>query len=53
MPLECAEWYAKVLPNAQLEVVEAAGHWLQIEHHDLFVGLVRDFLAAPDDELAT
>ncbi len=45
MPLECGEWYAEVLPNARLEVVEKAGHWLQIEHHDLFVELVRDFLA--------
>lgn len=48
MPPECGEWYAEVLPNARLEVVEQAGHWLQIEHHDLFVKLVRDFLTADD-----
>ena len=46
MPLACGEWYASVLPNSRLEVVEKAGHWLQIEHHDRFVGLVRDFLTA-------
>jgi 2-hydroxymuconate-semialdehyde hydrolase len=45
LPLECAEWYAKVLPDARLEVVEGAGHWLQIEQHDRFVELVRGFLA--------
>lgn len=43
MPLECGEWYAQVLPNAQLEVIEKAGHWIQIEHHDRFAALVRDF----------
>lgn len=45
MPLECGEWYASALPNARLEVVEKAGHWLQIEHHERFVALVREFLA--------
>lgn len=44
MPLECGRWYAEVLPNARLEVVERAGHWLQFEHHDRFVELVRTFL---------
>lgn len=46
MPLECGRWYASVLPNGRLEVVEDAGHWIQIEHHDRFVALVRDFLTA-------
>ena len=45
MPLECGEWYAKTLPNARLDVVERAGHWLQVEHHDTFRDLVRGFLA--------
>lgn len=44
MPLECGRWYEKVLPNARLEVIENAGHWIQIEHHDRFAELVRDFL---------
>ena len=47
IPLECAQWYDKVLPNSRLEVVERAGHWLQLEQPDTFVRLVRDFLAAP------
>lgn len=48
MPLACGEWYAEVLPESRLEVIEKAGHWLQIEHHDRFVSLVRDFLTADD-----
>ena len=47
MPLECGQWYDKVLPNSRLVVVEHAGHWLQLEQHDTFVRLVRDFLTAP------
>ncbi len=46
MPLECGEWYHSVLPNSRLRVVDHAGHWLQIEHHDLFRDLVREFLGA-------
>ena len=45
MPLECGQWYEKVLPSARLEVIEDAGHWLQIEHHGPFVALVREFLS--------
>lgn len=44
MPLECGEWYAKAIPGATLEVIDDAGHWLQIEHHDRFRDLVREFL---------
>jgi pimeloyl-ACP methyl ester carboxylesterase len=44
MPLECGRWYDRVLPDSRLEVIADAGHWLQIEHHDRFVALVRDFL---------
>lgn len=44
MPLACGEWYANSLPNSRLEVIEQAGHWLQIEHHDRFVETVRSFL---------
>ena len=46
MPLECGEWYHSVLPNSRLRVVDHAGHWLQIEHRDLFRDLVREFLGA-------
>lgn len=45
MPLECGQWYAEVLPNARLEVIEHGGHWLQVEHHERFRDLVREFLA--------
>lgn len=45
MPLECGEWYAKVIPGAHLEVVAKGGHWLNVEHHETFRDLVRDFLA--------
>jgi 2-hydroxymuconate-semialdehyde hydrolase len=41
---EASRWYAGVLPNARLEIVDNAGHWLQLEHPDLFVKLLRDFL---------
>jgi 2-hydroxymuconate-semialdehyde hydrolase len=47
MPLACGQWYEEVLPNGRLAVVEHAGHWLQVEHHDEFVRLVREFLTAP------
>lgn len=39
-----SQWYAQVLPNNRLELVPRAGHWLQLEHRDVFVGLVRGFL---------
>jgi len=44
IPLEASTWYAKHLPNARLEVISNAGHWLQIEHPDTFARLVREFL---------
>lgn len=47
IPKEAGEWYHDVLPNSQLEIIDKAGHWIQIEHHDTFVELVRDFLGAP------
>lgn len=41
---EASQWYADALPNARLEMIENAGHWLQIEHPETFARLVRDFL---------
>ena len=41
---EASTWYAEHLPNARLEIVANAGHWLQIEHPETFTGLIRDFL---------
>jgi pimeloyl-ACP methyl ester carboxylesterase len=46
VPLASGQWYAEVVPNARLEVIADAGHWLQIEQHDRFVELVRAFLTA-------
>jgi 2-hydroxymuconate-semialdehyde hydrolase len=45
IPPEASTWYAKHLPNARLEVIANAGHWLQIEHPETFTRLIRDFLA--------
>lgn len=39
-----SQWYAEVLPNARLELVPNAGHWLQVEHSDVFANLIRGFL---------
>ena len=33
-------------------VLDHAGHWLQIEHHKLFVDLVRDFLTSDEPTTA-
>jgi len=39
-----SQWYAQVLPHSHLEIVPRAGHWLQLEHRHVFLGLVRGFL---------
>lgn len=44
IPVEASRWYADTLPNARLEVLEKAGHWLQLEHPEVFAGLLREFL---------
>ncbi|QLL07535.1 alpha/beta fold hydrolase [Mycobacterium vicinigordonae] len=41
---QASRWYAAMLPNARLEIVKSAGHWLQFEHPDRFADLLRDFL---------
>ena len=40
MPLECAELYSKALPNARLEVIEGAGHLVELEEGDLVAKLI-------------
>src|SRR5271166_4951366 len=45
IPVQASTWYAQRLPNARLQIVDNAGHWLQIEHPDVFAGLVHDFLS--------
>jgi 2-hydroxymuconate-semialdehyde hydrolase len=44
IPIDAAHYFAKHLPNADLEIVENAGHWLQIEQASRFEALLRAFL---------
>ena len=46
IPLACGEQYRRLLPNAELRVVEDCGHSPQLEKPSEFAGLVRDFLGA-------
>ncbi|WP_100521028.1 alpha/beta fold hydrolase [Mycobacteroides abscessus] len=43
---QASHWYADVLPDARLQVIEDAGHWLQLEQPTHFADLLRDFLGA-------
>lgn len=44
VPLECGERYAKSLSRARLEVVDRAGHFIEMERPDELAGLVTRFL---------
>jgi pimeloyl-ACP methyl ester carboxylesterase len=44
VPLECGERYAKALPRARLEIVEGAGHVVDMEKPDALASLVTRFL---------
>jgi pimeloyl-ACP methyl ester carboxylesterase len=44
VPLECGERWAKALPGARLEIVESAGHWVEMEQPDALARLIGDFL---------
>jgi len=44
VPLECGERFAKALPRARLEVVEGAGHFVEMEKPDALAQLVTDFV---------
>jgi pimeloyl-ACP methyl ester carboxylesterase len=46
VPLECGERYAKALPRARLEVVEDAGHFVEMEQPDRLARLVTHFLTS-------
>ena len=43
VPLECGERFAKILPRARLEIVEGAGHFVEMEKPDELARLVADF----------
>jgi len=45
VPLECAERYQKALPHARLEIVENAGHFVDMEQPDVLAQLVARFVA--------
>ena len=44
VPLECGERYAKALPRARLEVVEGAGHFVEMEKPEELARLVTRFV---------
>ena len=44
VPLECGERYAKSLPRARLEIVEGAGHFVDMEKPDELARLVTRFV---------
>lgn len=43
VPFECGKRYVKALPNARLEVVEGAGHFVEMETPDALARLVTGF----------
>ena len=44
VPLECAERYQKALPHARLQVVDNAGHFVDMEQPDVLADLVARFV---------
>jgi len=44
VPLECGERYQKALPNARLEIVEGAGHFVDMEQPERLAELVTRFV---------
>jgi 2-hydroxymuconate-semialdehyde hydrolase len=47
VPVQVSVTMLGLLPNADLHVFSACGHWTQIEHADEFSALVADYLARP------
>ena len=48
VPLECGERYAKALPRARLEVLEGAGHFVEMEKPNELAELVTAFVSQGD-----
>ena len=46
VPVECGERYAKVMARARLEVVEGAGHFVELEKPGVLADMVTGFLTA-------
>jgi pimeloyl-ACP methyl ester carboxylesterase len=40
VPLSCGRRFAEIMPNARLEVVEGAGHWIDMEQPQELAGLI-------------
>ena len=45
VPVECAELYAKALPNARVELFSQCGHFVEMEKPDELAKLVKEFVA--------
>ena len=45
VPLECGERYAKALPRARLDIVDGAGHLVDMEKPDALASLVTRFMS--------
>ena len=45
VPLECGERYQKALPHARLEIIEHAGHFVDMEQPDQLASLVTRFVS--------
>ena len=45
VPLECGERYAKALPRARLDIVDGAGHLVDMEEPDALAALILRFLS--------
>jgi pimeloyl-ACP methyl ester carboxylesterase len=46
VPFECGERFAKALPQARLQIVEGAGHYVEMEQPEQLAKLVRAFVTA-------
>jgi pimeloyl-ACP methyl ester carboxylesterase len=46
VPRECGERYARLIPDARLEVVDRSGHAVDLERPEALAELVRGFVAA-------
>jgi pimeloyl-ACP methyl ester carboxylesterase len=44
VPLECGERYAKSLGQARLEIVDGAGHFIEMEQPETLATLVTRFV---------
>ena len=45
VPFDCAEQYAEVLSNSQIEVIDDAGHVVDLEQPDRLAELIVKFSA--------